>query len=738
MLVRPKKVGERLAIHALLLSIEDTNGAVISGEVIYDGLLFRLSGGGMPSSWDVSTLCAAASARAEQLYGMEVVFKAKPLVEGDIFPEGRDDGTTKAVLDKGGVLYAAIEVEHAERAFGRAILHAAKRKHRFVLALQTGIGLRFTSRADYPSWDGMRMRLRPGHASVWEMVRPGTPMRPWVCFSGCEGDIPEFEAALRAAVHRFFGSDVTASFAATAEGGGKLALVVTLRTPKGEAALPDFATVQKLIEVAFDGLAIAQRVLAADRLLMLGQTHFGRPGDARRLLTRGATGEDACFTAPTGVELLSCDALGKCADAPPQTWGEEYLQTVQESFPPDMLDEAHVCALVLRHCPPGDIHRNLHDEQVAKAVAAALWTTCPSEDDSQKVATQFIDWVTEGGASLSNTTDEAAELWEEVVPRSGVDSGKFDLQLVREMLDLLRDRTPELHAAFIRTVASSLTDGPTPGAQLPAFVTLEHKTVVPGRDAIGGRATLLGRYKYLATRAAPGTGKTESDMATMRESVPESALSVTTRRSVAQAMKVRYNGADLQITFWHYQDEAFKLDPWARRDVDHLICELESICSLDRDYRNLLLDEFMSILMQLASDINRSRFKSLNAALKKLCRSAKNVFLTDALLTASAVSEFVDIVEGPGHTAKVLFSVFQPETPAGRSVVLHSKQGSFKADDLEAAFKERLETGEARLFVFTNIKKLVPDVVKAFNSQWRSCEHNGKQICNNYLCIFFN
>ena len=574
----------------------------------------------------------------------------------------------------------------------------------------------------------VRVRGVTGQASAWEMAYPGEPMRPWVCFRGDESHIPEFEEALRGAVRRCIGQAVAeaATFVRTMGGGG-IALVMHLRTAGGdEAALKDFGTVQGLNRMAFQGLGIEQLVLPADRLLMLGQAPFGSPGDVRRLLPPlGAAEERACFSAPKGAAVLTCEGLSEVTDAQPQDWGQEYARIVEEGFPDDKLDEEHLCELVLRHCKPGDIHRDHYDQQVARAVAKALWTTCLDGERESQVKAQFIDWVTEGGDSMTNTNDEAEELWRVAAELSGDDPGKPDLQLVREMADLLRYQEPALHSKFVGSLARSLTEGPAPEAQLPAFVTLEHKKVAPGRGAIGSRAELLGRYKYIATRAPLGMGKTEGDLATMRDSKPESALSVTTRRSVAQSMMVRYNGAELGISFYHYKDKAFDLDPAARRDVDHLICELESIGTLGRAYEQVYLDEIMTILLQMASDINRSRFKNVCKALKDICRSAKNVFLADALLTADAVSEFVKIVEGPGHNAKALFSVFEPLASAGRSAELHPKHGNFKADDLEAAIKGRLEAGETRLFVFTNIKKLVRDLVQAFKSQWSSCEHSG-------------
>ena len=115
-----KQVGERLAIRSLMLAIENTHGEVIPGEVIYDGMLVRLEAGGPPKSWDLKALCNDASKRASELFGMNVTFKAKPLVDGDIFPEGRDGaGTTAVMEDKGGVTYCAHALEHAPKALER-------------------------------------------------------------------------------------------------------------------------------------------------------------------------------------------------------------------------------------------------------------------------------------------------------------------------------------------------------------------------------------------------------------------------------------------------------------------------------------------------------------------------------------------------------------------------------------------------------------------------------------------
>ena len=724
------EVGERCAIRALQMIIEATEGKFIQGEVIYDGLLFRLSDGGSPAQWDVrdvNTLCADASALAKNLFALEVSFKAKPLAAGDIFPEGQD-GDTTALLDKGCVWYAPLTMEHEFKAKKRAIAHAKKREHRFVLALQTKLGVRY---AALPDWESLQQKLRSKDGCVWEMSRAGVPVRPWVCFEGCEEDIPDFQDAMRKAAASIFDEEVAeaSTFTATAEGASRFALIMQLKghfsedSTVEERALEDVNAAAAFNCHAFNDTPLLAKVRSTTRMVMVGQASLDRPNDKRRLLTPGATTESTFFTAPKSAHTLPIAGEQPATPEARESWGEDYLTIVNQACP-EMVDEKVLCDLVMAHCSPGDTHRNLSDQRAARSVARALWATCREEEESH-TADRFMKWATEDGASAENTRGAMQALWEENTTLSGRDSGQRDIALAREMIDILRDSTPELHAAFVTSTARLLTAGPAPGVTAPPFITVRHLSIDPGRNSIGSQAELLSQYKYLGTRAQTGFGKTEADLATNRESSPDSALVVTTRRSVAASMTVRYNGDGMHIKFWHYQDESFDCDPGARRDVDHLICELESLGTLGRAYKHLYLDEFTSILMQMASEINRTRFKRLCAAVKELARFAQNVFIADALLTMTAFERFVNIAEGPGHSSKALFTVYTPVAPSGRNAVFHTKQGGFKADELEAAFKERFEEGHERFFCFTNIKRMVPEVVKAFTVQWRNHRSQG-------------
>ena len=715
------EVGERCAIRALQMTIEATEGKVIQGEVIYDGLLFRLSDGGSPARWDVTELCADASALAKELFALEVTFKAKPLAAGDIFPEGQD-GDTTALLDKGCVWYAPLKMEHEPKANKRAIAHAKKREHRFVLALQTKLGVRY---AALPDWESLQQKVRSKDGCVWETSRAGVPVRPWVCFEGCEDDIPDFQGAMRKAAATFFGEEVAeaSKFTATAEGASRFALIMQLKGNFSEdstleGALEDANAAAAFNRCAFSDTPLFAQVRSTTRLVMVGQAPIDRPNDKRRLLTPGATIEGAFFTAPQGAHTLPIKGVQPATPEATESWGEDYLTIVNQACP-ELVDERVLCDLVLAHCSPGDTRRSLSDQRAVRSVARALWATCREEEESH-TADRFIKWATEDGASAENTRGAMQALWEESTTLSGRDSGQRDIALAREMIDILRDSTPELHAAFVTSTARLLTVGPAPGEAAPRFTTVRHLSMDPGQNAIGSRAELLSQYKYHGTNAQTGFGKTEADLATIRDSSPDSALVVTTRRSVAAAMTVRYNGKHMHIKFWHYRDESFSGEPGARRDVDHLICELESLGTLGRAYEHLYLDEFMSILMQIASDINRTRFKRLCAAIKELAKSALNVFIADALLTLHAFERFVKIVEGPGRSSRALFTVCTPVAPSGRSAVFHTKRGRFKADELEAAYAERFEEGHQRFFCFTNIKKMVPDVAKAFKVEWRN------------------
>jgi len=697
-------------------AIQETHGEFEAGEIIYDGILVRRAAGGSPQDWDLSAICANASARASELFGIQVKFKAKPLnTDGDIFPEGQN-GFSTALLDKGCIWYAPNGMKHAPAALGRAVLHAGKRGRRFVLALQSGLGVRFAAVAD---WDALRMRLEQGRreeTAAWEVAIAGRPVRPWVCFDGDEEGVPIFKEALLRAISDRYGSKVAAraSCIATEEGhSGRFALVVKgVPLRNCEAAL-------QLNRLAFCDPTLAAKVLWKDRLLMPGQAPLDRPGDKRRLLTPGACWEDACFTEPgetVALAALGAESQDEHADTPLGDWSEEMCGALAI---PEVFDEGQVCALVMRHVPPGDVHRFYHDRRAARALAKALWATCYNGDE-EGVRRAFMEWATEGGYSMNNTPDEVDTVWEEATSENGQNSGSGDSVLVREMLDVMRDRAPEYHAAFVACTARSLTEGPARGAAVPPFVTLEFKEVVPGQNSIGSRAGLLDQFKYIADAGPPGLGKTEGHLATLRATRPESVLSVTTRRAVAHSMNVRYNDENAPMTFESYNE--FSVEE--RRDIDFLICELESIGSLGRTYETVILDEFMAILMQTVSDINKRRYQRICAALKQLCKMAKHVFIADALLTVDAVVKFVDIVEGASRPEKVLYTVFTPATPPGRKVIMRSKQGKFTKEDIRAAFEERFEAGETRLFVFTNMKKLIPTIVDVFTDSWH-CHHSG-------------
>ena len=716
------EVGERLAILALQHAIKETRGKVIPGDIIYDGMLVRLRKGGSPASWDLSALCADASAKAKELFGMEVSFKAKPLAKADIFPIGRD-GTTTAMLDKGCIFYAPIHADHAPFAAKRAEMHAAKRGHRFVLVLQTSLGPRYAAHLD---WEGLRAWLRCKESCVWEMARSGVPMRPWVYFEGCDGDIAAFQDAMRATAASCFGQDVASAstFTVTTEGNTRFALVMHLNGDV-RSALADFGTVLAFNQLTFKETELATKLLYKNRLLMVGQSPFGRRADMRCICSTPDSSyleEGTYITATKDATVYESQQLMESpSDANNyEPWESDYLEDVNRSLP-DVVDEKTICTAIMRHCAPGNVAQ-LYDAHVIKAVARALWAAS-SEEDEAAAADKFMDWATEGGASFRNSRDAINAIWEDATRAS--DSGTGDLVLVREMVDLMSHRAPELHAAFIASMAGSLTGGPAPETKPPPFVTLRFVTKDPGPNSIGSEAHLLSEYKYLATQAETGFGKTEGHLATLRESRPDSVCSVTTRRTVAHSMTVRYNGAGLHLKYFHYQDESFGGDAGARSEVDHIICELESIASLGRTYDHLLLDEFMSILMQVASDINRGRFRRLCKALKDLAQNAKNVIVADALLTMSAFESFVNIVEGGAHKAKALYTVYRPRVPSGRNIVIRSTRSKFKADDIQDAFAERFKAGEKNLFVFTNIKKLVPTIVAAHQAAWTAAGREG-------------
>ena len=723
------EVGERCAIHALLTEI-DASASLLSGEVIFDGVLVgRKDGAGRPDSADLNALCAAAAARAKSMFDLDVSFAAKPMQEGDIFAV--DSGSACAVLQHGRVLYVPNAEASEEVAQGLAARHGTERGHRHVVALQSRVGARYGTAAHWGALEASLRKLRGDRRqAAWEVVPSDKAVRAFAVLVGAEEDAATAVAAYSQTISRLFGGQLNGGapqVIATIDGSGHLVLVCAT------LVLPNLDDVAQLAHAAFRGTPLADRVQHTDRVLVLGQTAIG-DSEPRRRVDGSREWEPCCLSPPPGAVAADVTALdaevesATVVDRPLVRWSAEYLDAVRAVMPAEVVEE-DLPQLVMRFSAPGKCAHtgDLDSKRVMQAVARALWASASSEETEAGAKVAFTDWVT---GDSENSAAHAEGLWVDVT--AAADSGVGSLEASREMLDVVRHRVPELYTAYVVTATRAATSAPVPGDASPcAWMDVQHHEAVPGPGSIGSLNALMKSYKYTGLVAPPGFGKTDGLNMTVRERPPESALALSTRKAAAASFMSRYNVVDAagqpvyNITWYHYQDESVD-----RCDVDHLICELESIISLHRRYSLLILDEFMSIIMQVASHINRSRFQRLAAALRRLCADADHVVCMDALMTLRAFKRFIEIVEGPSHRVRATMQVYHaPPPPAGpdpRTAVLRSKRGRFTPGDLRLAISERFAANTRRLFVFTNIQSLLKTIESEYKKCWEVAHAAGQ------------
>ena len=725
------EMGERCAIQALLDAVDATDGELRYGEIIFDGVLLCAREGGPPTEEALALLCADAERRADEHFDLKVKFKAKPLAGGDIFPAGSDSASTRALLEKGSVWYASLRGAEGEQvALGRAQLHAGQKKHRFVFAMQTTVGMRFTARAD---WAGLQGKLRSGNVAVWEVAQRDAPVRPFVSFAGVDdAEVDGIVSAWSGTMAEYgVGEGMAVTVTTTASGGGC--------TLVADVALPSFEAVTLLNERAFGAdTSMAQRMVKTDRVLMVRQAPLEDP-DNHRNLRGGGTVDSACFSLPAGTQSKDCGALfasfndaeraGVAASYKDVPWDDAYRTFVQAALPETVSDE-DLPGLVLKCVKPGDVN-NRHDKNFLKSVAGALWTFCPRGKE-RKAESDFKTWATEDGYN-SNTNDRVDDAWLAATER--FDAGLCEYAVFSRMMGHLHTRAPEIYAKWVESLSSVIT-----GARCISrgdwFTVRCDNTKMPGPDAIGNLAELLETHKYIGLDAPPGMGKSMCFQSTTRELVKAdeetSCLVLSTRVSVSHAFCILFNpgengnpGEQMGVKFAHYKDDCAGWEE--RNECDHLICELESSVTLRRGYTLTLLDEFMTLLLQIASCINRTRFKSLCDVLVKLCKGAKYVMVADALLCSDVFGRFIEIVEGTRTPdVKALYLKYTPAVPSGRVVKIAVKKGSkFKEEDIQRAFDQRFADGESKFLVFTNVKKIVGNIEQSFKKAWKERHGEG-------------
>ena len=131
-------------------------------------------------------------------------------------------------------------------------------------------------------------------------------------------------------------------------------------------------------------------------------------------------------------------------------------------------------------------------------------------------------------------------------------------------------------------------------------------------------------YKNLMIRGAMGSGKTYQILETIKDLNPTSVLVITPRQLFARSMvgTLRQVLPDLQI----YKDLLHK-----DRACPRIVCQLESLWTLDRTYDMVICDEAESILHQFSSPTIKE-FERISNAFQSVIVDAKTVIWTDAFL----------------------------------------------------------------------------------------------------------
>lgn len=435
------------------------------------------------------------------------------------------------------------------------------------------------------------------------------------------------------------------------------------------------------------------------------------------------------------IAKLTAHALPESFAATTHSWHTKYDGASAVHNIPEFVTEEDLPALVMKHVVPGPCYA-VYWQCVFTAVARALLAAADGERKEQEAETSFRKWASRDEFSMSATHHALDKILQDARIQNAQQGshhgqrGAQRLALSREMLDILSERVPQLHEAFIESVGASLTRPLPPGrteeeAGRPSWMDCEKVTRNPGVGAIGDLTELMNTHKYVAICAPPGFGKTDAAKTTIRNGGFDSAIAITTRVSVADSLVEVYNAGDGPV-FLHYKKDFDFAEE--RETADFLVSELESLVSNNRWYQMVLLDEFMSLLLQVVSKINRGRFKLLVKKLMDLCKHAKNVLIADALLPMSLVSQFVRHVEqgaaaefAEGVAKLCMYREFVPITPrTDLRAIIHTRVGKLGKEDISGAIETRFQAGHTRLFVFTNMKSLVEQIQQSYTLAFKA------------------
>lgn len=632
-------------------------------------------------------------------------FSAKLLPPGhSIYAHGYDVNTT-ATLCESGLWYAANAPTYAEEALLRVSNDPARGDGWMIIACQSTLGPLYTSCsrpitreeasegdvkgvlwecAPHPEANGGATRTRVRYFAVADTAREDH-VRAVLCRAivATFGDEPVFE---------------TVTFC-----DGSTTAIVALNV-----VLPDIYAVHSFTRIAFAG-ETASQPRHADRI----------PMQARPLITAAAHDVTREGWQPDAAPVAQAAEIGR--------WHEIDMNSGSAEL--EAVAEADLPSLVMKHVVPQS--RLLPQwKLVLTAVAKSLMVVAGVDaGDEEKSQRDFETWATRDGYLMGVTPFEVSKIWDEakadLAVEMGQGNGVYRLSVCRDMIDIMRGYAPQVYTAFVETTGRSLTHPKTTASQQPPrWMEYKYELKEPGPDAIGDLSELMRSYKYVLLGGPPGLGKTSACKTTLAvssvDTIP-SALIVTTRVSVADAVAKEYEG------FTHYRKDCQSTED--RTHADFLICELESLMTLLRSYALIILDEFLTILLQTLASINRSRFNFLVNKIEQLCRNAKNVIICDALLPMDIAARFIAAVEGPEPpdqgTAIYLDFRPPPRPPAERPrIVVKRRLGDFTTQDIDQAIGERAQAGHRRLFVFTNVKKLSGAIKDSFVKVWGDCADN--------------
>jgi len=170
----------------------------------------------------------------------------------------------------------------------------------------------------------------------------------------------------------------------------------------------------------------------------------------------------------------------------------------------------------------------------------------------------------------------------------------------------------------------------------------EGVTLIPSTKLIAGKylpldyiTSITRNTKYININTQMGSGKTEVAIRYVEQQEDNpSVLWITNRQSMANNLMNRLDG----LGFKHYKDDCDdrKSKTEQRSSWDRIVCELESINTLDREYDIVIADEVESVfncfLTKTCFQDKQEVYDKCYMTFEYVFRQAKKVFVMDAFL----------------------------------------------------------------------------------------------------------